>query len=260
MTNVARALRKPKLLFEIVVERRPYWRRFRLSLIIILMCAGAMAALTAARQRGLVDNNTLDIGWLAAVLIIALSVIRSIVNLVRWRRRRNETIRFFNRGFTWERNGSKYQYSWNKLHTVREGGHGLYLGKRPLVQWGTLTLTMADKRVFKLTPAHGDLKQFTKAIRPYAAEVTGIRMGRRLREERPVRVHPKLIVWPGGLQVGKQELPWQVLNVSVKGNKLIIRAKDKGKPRTVRKFNTGSIDNLGGFVELATTTIRTHRA
>lgn len=260
MTDITRAIRKPKLLFEITVDRRPYWRRFRMALILIVFSVAALAALTVAGQRELIDGNTRDIGWLAAVGIIILSIIRGIAGFVRWRNRRNETIRFFNRGFTWESNGKKHQYSWEKLQTIREGGRGIYLGKRPVAQWGALILTMSNKQVFKLIPRHGDLRQFAKVIRPYAAEVTGIRMGRRLREEKPVRVHPQLIVWPGGLQVGKEELPWQVLNVSVQGNRLIIRAKDKGKVRKVRTFDTRKIDNLGGFVELATTTIRTHRS
>ena len=260
MSDLVRVLKKPKLLLEVTVDRRRYWRRFRLSLILFLVGAGALAALTVAQERGLVDGNTLDIGRLAAIAISALSFIRGIINFIRWISRRTETVRFFNRGFTWERSGEKQQYSWGKLRTLREGGHGIYIGQRPLLQWGALTMTMSDNLVLKLTPAHGDLKQIAKVIRPYAAEVTGIRMGRQLREEKPVRLHPKLILWPGGLQVGKQELPWQSLNVSVKGNQLVIRAKNKGKVRTVRRFNIGSIDNLGGFVELANTTIRTHRA
>lgn len=251
---------KPKLLFEITVERRPQRRRFRLALIILIASVGALYAITEAKRRGLADDNLLDIGWLAAVLVIALAGIRAVLSLVRQRRRRDEQIRFFNQGLTWERNGEKRRYNWHKLRTFREGGRGIYMGKRPLLQWGAITLTMADNQVYKLYPWHGDLRQYAKLLRPYAAEYTGIHMGRRLRQEKPVRLHRRLIVWPGGLQIGKKELPWRALNVNVKGNRLIIRAKENGRVRTVGRFSTHSVDNLGGFVELATTTIRTHRA
>ncbi len=74
-----------------------------------------------------------------------------------------------------------------------------------------------------------------------------------------MRLHPRLIVWPGGLQVGKNEYAWGTLNVAVTGSRLVIRARQKGKIRTVRRFNTHTVDNLGGFMELATATIKNHR-
>ena len=257
--SVSRQLSQPKLLLEITSSRRPYLRRFRFLLVILVMAIAAWFALEMAAARVPVDPRALLIGQLAAAAIILLVSMRAVVNLLRWRSRPNETIRLFNRGFTWERDGQKLQYSWGKLHTFREGGRGLYIGKRPIVQWGALTLTMSDKRVYKLRPRHGNLRQIARIIRPYAAEVTGIHMGRRLRQEKPVRVHPRLVVWPGGLQIGKEEIPWRVLNVTVKGSRLIVQARDKRKVRTVRRYRTYTVDNLGGFMELATTTIRNHR-
>ena len=260
MSTLSQVMGKPKLLFEITVERRPHRRRFRLALIVLIASVVALYALSEAKKRGLADNNLLDIGWLAALFIIALAGIRAVLSLVRQRRRRDEQIRFFDQGIAWERNGEKHRYNWHKLRTFREGGRGLYMGKRPLLQWGAITLTMTDNRVYKLYPWHGDLRQYVKIIRPYAAEYTGIHMGQRLRQEKPIRLHRRLTVWPGGLQIGKNELPWRVLNVNVKGNKLIIRAKEKGRVRTVGRYDIRSVDNLGGFVELATVTIRNHRA
>ena len=259
MTSLTRALDKPRLIFETQVERRHYWRRFRRSFIIAVCSLLAWVALHVTRSRGIVGGIALDIGWLVAMVLFALSLVKVVVNLTRWRTRPNEAVRLFTQGFAWERNGAKHQYSWNKLRTFREGGRGIYFRKQPLIQWGALTLTMADGSVFKFMPRHGNLQQIARIIHPYAAEVTGIRMGRRLRQEKPVRVHPALVVWPGGLQVGKKEYPWQVLSVGVKRNKLVIRAKENGKVRTVRRYNIHSVDNLGGFVELATTTIQTHR-
>lgn len=243
------------------MERRPYLRRFLFLIIVFLAAVLGWVALQQAKLRpGLqVDARVLEFGSLAAAAIILLAGIRAVINLVRWRRRPNEHLRFFDQGFSWTRGGEKYQYRWEKLQTFREGVRGIYLGKRPLVQWGSLTLVMSDKRVLKLLPRHGDLRVFARAIRPYAAEVTGIHMGRRLREEKPVRVHPRLVVWPGGLQVGKEEFPWKALNVFVKGEKLVVQTNLNGKVRVVRRIPTYQVDNLGGFMELATSTIKNHR-
>ncbi len=260
MSSVSRELRKPKLLFEINISRRPYLRRFFFLLVIAGVAAAAWFALNMAAEQVDVDRRLLWVGQLAAVVILLLASVRAVVNLVRWRSRPNETIRFFNKGFTWETNGARQQYRWERLRIFREGGRGIYLGKWPLIQWGAHTLTMDDHQVFRLRPRHGDFRQMKRALRPYAAEVTGIRMGRRLRQEKPVRLHPRLIVWPGGLQIGKQELPWRVLSVSLKRGRLVIRADENQKTRTVGRFGAHSVDNLGGFIDLATATIRNHRA
>jgi hypothetical protein len=258
-TNVARALRQTKLLYEVTIERRAYRRRFVRLLIILLATGLAWVALGLAAERGLVDEWVLWVGQLAAALTILLVSIRMLINLIRALARPSERLRIFNKGFTLERGTQKARYAWSALDTFRESGQGIYLGKRPLIQWGAHTLLMNDKRLFKLRPRYGDLRQIARVIRPYAAEVTGTNMARSLRQEKPVRIHPKLIVWPGGLQVGKEELPWGILHVAVKGNRLVIRAKQKGKIRTVRRFDTHNVNNLGGFMELATTTIRNHR-
>lgn len=261
MTSVTRALQKPKLLFEVTLERRPYRRRFLFLIIVILAAVLAWVALQQAKARPdlQIDMRALEVGSLAAGVIILLASIRAVIMLVRWRSRPNEHLRFFDQGFSWTRGDEKFQYRWEKLQTFRESGRGIYTKKRPLLQWGAHTLVMSDKRVFKLQPRHGDLRQIARSIRPYAAEVTGIRMGRRLREEKPVRVHPRLTVWPGGLQVGKEELPWKALNVFVKGERLIVQTNLNGKVRIVRRIPTYQVDNLGGFMELATSTIKNHR-
>jgi hypothetical protein len=81
-------------------------------------------------------------------------------------------------------------------------------------------------------------------------------MGRILREEKPVKIHPRLTVWPGGVEVGRQEIPWSELDVRLKGSQLIIRRKNRsGKFRTVRRYNARKVDNVGGFMELVSATI-----
>lgn len=259
MTNVARALRKTKLLYEVTIERRGYRRRFVRLLIILLATGLAWVALGLADEQDLIDERVLWVGQLAAAVIILLVSIRMLINLIWMLARPTERLRIFNKGFTLERGTQKAQYGWGALDTFRESGRGIYLGNRPLIQWGAYTLLMNDKRLIKLRPRYGDFRQIARVIRPYAAEVTGTNMARSLRQEKPVRIHPKLIVWPGGLQVGKEEFPWGTLHVAVTDGRLVIRAKQKGKIRTVRRFDTHNVDNLGGFMELATTTIRNHR-
>lgn len=260
MSHVAHALQKPRLVYQVVVERKPFFRRFRLSMFGFLAGAGAVFALNEAYNRRLADLTLLNIGWLVAVLVTGLLFVHAVINLVRGLTRQNETLRIFDRGLSWERSGTKQQYGWNKLVSFREGGRGLYVRNRPLVQWGAHTLTMDDGQVFSITPRYGNLRKITAAIRPFAADITGSEMGRTLREEQPVQIHPKLIVWPGGVQVGKREIPWTDADVRLKNGRLTIRARDgKGHFKIVRTFQSHTIDNLGGFVELATATIRNYQ-
>ncbi len=255
----ARSLKKPKLIYEVVVERKPYFRRFRLAMIGFLAGAGAVFALNEAYARQVADTNLLNIGWLVAVVVSGLLFLHAVINLVRGWTRRNETLRFFNQGIVWTQEAATERYGWSKLATLREGGRGLYVGKSPLVQWGAHTLTMDDGRVFRITPRYGNLREIGAVMRPYAARVTGMNMGRTLREEEPVQIHPRLIVWPGGVQVGKREIPWTDMDVRLKNGRLTIRAKDGKRFKVVRTFPAHTVDNMGGFVELATTTIRNYQ-
>jgi hypothetical protein len=260
MINAERALKKPKLLFQAVVTKQPYRKRFWFSVLIIAATLGAWYALDMAGKRGLVDMRLTDIGWLAAAAIVALMTVRAFLSLFRIITRKNETLRFFDRGFSWIRGDQKYQYSWAKVDVFREGANGIYLGKRPLVQWGVHTLTMSDGQVFKVTPVYGNLRRFARVVRPYIAEATGVQMARALREYQSVQLHRKLTVWSGGIEIGKREIPWSGLNVGLEKSRLVIQAKDgKGKFKTVKRYNMRKVDNVGGFVELATSTIRNHQ-
>lgn len=264
MSHVARALQKPKLILQAVVERKPYFRRFRLSMIGFLAALGALYALNEVWKRDLIDEWIVNVGWLVAVVVAGLLFLHAVVNLMRGLTRHPEALRFYDKGFAWVRNGQQHRYAWSKIRTFREGGRGLYLGRRPLVQWGAHTLTMVDGQTFRITPRYGDLRRVAAAIRPYAAEVTGTRMGRLLRQgkdkPRPVRLHPRLTIWPGGVEIGKREIPWSALDVRVQNRRLAIRAKDaKGRFKIVKRYPVHTVDNLGGFVELATSTIRNHQ-
>lgn len=256
----ARALQKPRLIFQAAVVRRAYWRRARFALLALAAVMLGMAALRLARDAAAADLALLDLGFVAALAAAALLGLRAALNLARWWRRRDETLAFYDQGFVWARAGQPHKYGWSKLAVLREGAGGLYAGSRPLVQWGAHTLTMTDGQVFRVTPVHGNLRQFVRAVRPLAAEVTGARMGRTLRQERPVRLHPQLTVWPGGVEAGKREIRWDELAVGVQRGRLVIQAKDsKGRFTTARRYRVSRVDNVGGFLDLARTTIRNHR-
>jgi hypothetical protein len=258
--SAARARQKPQLVFRAVVERRVYWRRARFALLALAAVALGMVALRLARDAAAADLALLDLGFLAALIAAVLLGVRVVVNLLRWRRRHDETLAFFDQGFVWTRDGTQHKYGWSKLAVLREGAGGLYLRRRPLVQWGAHTLTMTDGQVFRVTPVYGDLRRFVRAVRPLAAEVTGARMGRTLRQERPVRLHPQLTVWPGGVEAGKREIPWAELAVKVKQGRLVIYAKnEKGRFTPVRRYRVSRVDNVGGFLDLAGATIRNHQ-
>jgi hypothetical protein len=260
MINAERALKNPKLLFQAAITKQPYRRRFWFSVLIIAATLGAWFALDRVGKRGLVNANVTDIGWLAAATIVALMTVRAFLSLFRMITRKNETLRFFDRGFSWTRGDQKYQYGWGKVDVFREGGSGIYLGKQVLVQWGAHNLTMTDGQVFKVTPVYGDLRRFARAVRPYIAEATGVQMARALRDDQSVRLHRNLTIWPGGIEIGKREIPWSGLNVRLGKNRLVIQAKDaKGKFKTVKRYSVRKVDNVGGFVELATSTIRNHQ-
>ena len=256
----ARALKKPRLVFETTLTRRRYGVRFRLQLIIILAAAGALYALDLARREALVDMLVWDIGFVAGGVLMSLLVPRALVNLLRWFRRRDETLRFYDQGFVWQMGEVQHQYPWSKLRTIREAGKGIYLGGRPLMQWGAQVLTMTDKTVFRIEPHHGNLRLIARAIRPHAAAATGTRMARLLRQEIGVPLHPPLKVWPGGVEAGKHEIPWSDLDVALKGGRLIIRVRgEDGKFHTVKRYRGWQVDNLGGFIEVVASTLPNHQ-
>jgi hypothetical protein len=253
----ARSLQKPRLVYETSITRRKHGVRLRLQLIILLAAGGAIFALNRAlAEVTTVDPLLLNIGLAAALLVFILIAIRALINLVRWFRRRDEQVRFFDQGFVWRIGGTEHRYGWKSLRTLREGGSGIYIGRRPLVQWGAHTLTMRDGQVFKLTPAHGNLRLIARAIRPHAGAVTGDRMAQMLRAEKPVRLHPQLTVWPGGVEAGKHEIHWSQLDVVMQRRRLIVRSlNENGRFETVKTYRAASVDNLGGFIELVASTL-----
>jgi hypothetical protein len=251
---------KPKLLFEYSVQRGKFFRRLAWSVLGAVAALGGAGAVYTAQERRVADSNLLTAGLVVALLLFAYFLLRALVNLWLFLRRRTESLRFFNQGFVWTRGGNQHKYGWSSLRKYREGGYGVYLGKRPLVQLGGHRLTMRDGRVFKLIGAYGDLRRMAAAVRRPAAQVTGVYMGQTLRQERPVKLHRRLTVWPGGIEIGRTEIPWSDVDVKLRGQTLVVFRRNKaGKFKPYRRYSTRSMDNVGGFMEVATATIRNHQ-
>ncbi|HEX2907622.1 MAG TPA: hypothetical protein VHO69_12210 [Phototrophicaceae bacterium] len=252
--------RKPRLIFQATIRRKPYLRRGAWSVLATVAAIGAVVALDAGAARGQVDPTLRQIGMLVGLIAAGLFALRALISLWQGLRRRDEELRFFDKGFVWKRGKDQAKYGWSQVDVYREGGGGLYLGKRPLVQWGGYTLKMADGRVFKVTGRYGDLREFGKLTRRYPAAFTGTRMAQTLRDEQPVKVHRRLTLWPGGIEIGRQEIPWSELDLRVRGGRLVVlRKAAHGKFRVVRRYNIKNIDNVGGLMEVAISTIRNHQ-
>lgn len=248
--------RKPRLIFQTSVRRKPFFRRFAWAALATVAALAAALALDYSAGRGLLDAVTANVGRAAGLLAALLFGLRALANLWRGLRRRDEDLRFFDKGFVWTRGQDQYKYGWSQLVVYREGGGGFYAGRRPLIQWGGHTLTMQDGRRFKVTGAHGNLREFARAVRRYAASATGARMARALREEKPARLHPKLTIWPGGIEAGSQEIPWAEVDVRLRNKTLVIsRRAESGAFRVVRRYNVRKVNNVGGLMELVTATI-----
>lgn len=253
------ALQKPKLVYAASVQRRKYIRRFFFSLLAAVAVGGALLALLVAadRRAGGVSPTIYLVGQGVALMMLIIIVLRGLANLWWSLRRRTEQLRFLDKGFVWQRGKQEYKYGWGKLLSIREDTRVIALGKRPVLQFGAHRLVMDDGERFNVTGAYGDTRAFIKAVRKYAAAATGTRMGHMLRDEQPVRIHPRLTVWHGGVEIGKTELSWADIDMQVKNGKLIVYRKDaKGQFKPYKRFNVRRVENLGGFMEVAKTTIR----
>jgi hypothetical protein len=107
----------------------------------------------------------------------------------------------------------------------------------------------------------GDADVFAEYVRPYAAYVTSLRMGKALRREMPVKLSDSLVIYPGGIAVQRVEVPWAELRITVDADWRTItlrRVQPGKKPKVLTRVGTTAIDNAGGFVEIARPQIESH--
>lgn len=258
MTNSA-LREKPRLIYAAQVRRRRFFRRFLRVLLLVVLVVGAYWALGVASARGLADLRLLDAGQLVAVVLIFLLSVRGLYNLIRALTTRSESVQFYDQGLVWTRGSDSHKYAWHDLRAFRDSTGGVYLRRWPLFQMGALTLRMHDGSIYTFNGRFGDTRPCAKAVRRYAAYVTGIQMGRKLRSGKKTELGRSLSIEPSGVDTGKVVVPWDALDIRREGTRLIIRQKADGKWRTVRRYNTRRLDNVGGFLELAAETIQIHQ-
>ena len=237
----------PKLLMEVTLTRRPFFRRAWLSVIGLITTLMGIWLLNEADTQGkLPDGSWLPLTIAVAVLGLVF-LIRALVNFVHWMRTKNETLKLFNQGVVRTVGKNTTKYGWGSLHTYREGSRAL-------------RLTMQDGRVLNIDRRYGDLSPWAAYIRQYAARVTGVYIARAIREERPVVLHPKLTIWPGGVEVDKKEIPWSKVDVRLMGKQLVVfQRAESGNFQKVKAYNMHTVDNVGGFLEVAHSTMKNHQ-
>jgi len=251
---------KPRLIYGASVRRKRYFVRFLRALFLTVVVAGAYIALDEASRRALADPLLLNIGQLVAVVLAGMLAVRALYNLVMALVRRSETVRIYDKGIVWTKAGVQHKYAWHQLETYREGARGLYFARWPVLQWGANVFTMTDGVQFRYNHRFGDTRTGTQAARRYADYVTGVRMGRALRAQRPVQLHPRLTIYPTGIESGKHEIHWSEVDVRMQGNRLEIRRLDtKGRFKTVGRYPRHKVDNVGGLIEVASATIANYQ-
>ena len=145
--------------------------------------------------------------------------------------------------------------------TFNEGARAFRLFGRRLLEWGAHTITVENGREYRFTPPMGDATAFAQYVRPFAAQVTSRRMSRALNQEQPVKLSDQLVVYPGGVAWKQVEAPWAELRVTVDPDwrQITMRRVQPGvKPKLLARMPIYSLDNAGGFVEIARPMIESH--
>jgi hypothetical protein len=265
MSNLA-----PKLIYQAQTERAPHRRRtifllFAMTAIMVIYRIFVYIETQKIDNPNLADflteNHTLiTIGQIIALLVFIALIIRLIFSLRAWITLRNERVRVFNQGFTWERDGVLDKYSWDKVRRYRRGARVWALFNRPMIKLGENSLLMNDKRIYKFTGRLGDPRQFDRAVSPIIADITGQRMGTALREGKSIKLGSRLMVTQSGIVAGKHKLAWDVADIELRGEKLILRrVQEGGKFKTVTTIPARYIDNLAGFMDVAESIIQNYQ-
>ncbi|MFW5748350.1 MAG: hypothetical protein ACOCYT_01920 [Chloroflexota bacterium] len=267
------AAEKPRLLYAVKLRRGPYRRRFFLLVIALIAAAGAYFALDTA-ARGEVANGTidlsaldpllLDVGRVIAGLIVGVLILRLGIVVYRLLTLRDETIRVFDKGIAYERGGRRKplrrKFSWKQLKSYRAGARTMALFGRAVLHRGANELTMTDGTRIRVDGRHGDPRRFHKVMRPIVADVSGRRISAAIRSGKQTRLHRALSVGPEGIGTGRQHIPWEEADVRLKdGTLLIRRLNDKGRFKTMRRYDARRVENLSGFLDVAESVIQNYQ-
>jgi hypothetical protein len=215
-----------RLLYTTTVRRGKYVRLFLRTLLGSLAAIAAYLVLEEVAARGLIDpvSNAalIDLGRTVAIVVAAWLGARAVYHLVLALVRRTETISVYHQGIAWGTKSRSEKRGWSQVATFRESARALRVFGLTLAQWGAHVLRFDDETVLRFRPYHGDPRQFARVVRPYAARITSSKMGQQLREERPVRLHPRLE------RQARGKMPWRV----------------------IRRYPLAQVDNVAGLLEL----------
>ncbi|MCY4009332.1 MAG: hypothetical protein OXF22_06230 [Anaerolineaceae bacterium] len=235
-------------------QNRRSQRRQALSIALVLAssAAAAYAAMNAASDPLLINTLWLDIGKLAAILLLAISCSRFVTQLVLAASRPNQTIYLYDQGFTWHQGRSQKRYRWNQVQQYHEN-----LRNPALFPWGSLRFRMEDERVYRLRPAHGNLRRIARLIRPYLAQAAAQKMRAQLQHDRPVRLNRNLLVWPNGVTIRSREIAWPELELRIRHGRLQFRQRrTNGSSRIVKSIPLHKISHVAGFLQLSQSAMR----
>lgn len=262
----------PELVFRGGVQRETYVKRWRWALVAMIAGGGIWYILTLPLVSDAIKNTAylpitaqaviLNMGQVIGALVVLFAGGRFAINLVYASRRKTQRMKFYDRGFVWERDGETHKYSWNAVKTVREFPGELKIAGRVVRHTGGVTLKMRDGTVFTFTPIHGNVRDLIRRVSPYYAEEIGIRMGQAIRMGKTIQIHPQIAFAEQGLRIGDKTLSWARVNLDMTDDErdlLINRFDKQGNIKPVVSIPTAEIDNLGGFLEIATTTIENHQ-
>ena len=255
------AFNKPRLIYKFEVERKKHIRRFMWMVLALIASFSAWIALDYVGSQGEdIDPDLLRFGQSIAIILAIILFFRALIHFLRVLRTKNESAQFFDRGFRWQiGKNDPAKYSWSQIKSFRQGIRTIALFKRTLFQSGAQIITMRDGKVFKFTPHHGDVRQFTKAVRPHIADIMGTQMGRALRDNKTIRLHRELAISANGVVAGKHKIRWSQVDIKATKGKLVISKRNKGKFKAVKSYNIRRIDNIAGFLDIAHSTIQNHQ-
>jgi hypothetical protein len=251
---------KPVLLYESRVERRRHMRRFLSNTLAAVGGFGAYALFRTWQATGEVEPVYVQLGMTLAVGVFAIFAVRGLFALARGLRLKTETVRFYDRGLRWQTLKGEHKYSWKQLVNLREGYRQYKLFGRMIGQTGTADFTFADGRTLRLKPPHGDLKKAVDTVRPVITDLISSKMGAALRDGQKLHIHKRITMVAKGIKAGNEAIRWQDADVAVKNGRLTVSKRGKGGKFTpVVRVPTRSVDNLDGFVDLASGVIEAHQ-
>lgn len=241
------------LLYTAGVRRSHYFRLFLRALLGVAAAIALAVILVLAAERGFLPPTLASLGQLIAFAFGVWFILRALVHLVHFISRRSVTVCLYDKGFVWYEHGHANKHRWPEIVRYRQGARTLRLFGHALLKWGAQVLTVEDGSEYRFTPSMGDTSVFAEYVRPCCARVTSVRMSKALRADQPVKLSERVTIYPGGVAVGKAEVPWAELRVTVDHDweRITLRRIQPGaKPRVLARLRAGSIDNPGGFIEI----------